>query len=121
MMRRFAPLIWMMVIVVSVFMLYRVKNYVRGIKSEIASTSQQLEEQRQLLHVTAAEWAYLNRPERLQALADKYLSSTAMTVDQVSEIEAIPFPRVMEASVEGNPDIKPASAVVESVDAGEVE
>jgi cell division protein FtsL len=120
MMRRFAPLIWMMVIVVSAFLLYRVKYEVRYIKSEIAKTTQQLEEQRQVYHVTAAEWAYLNRPERLQALADKYLSSSALTVNQVAEIEAIPFPHALEASVNTPSDIKPASVTI-SDDAGEVE
>ena len=120
MIRRFAPLIWVMVIVVSTFLLYRVKYEVRGIKAQIAKTSQELEEQRQVLHVNAAEWAYLNRPERLQALAEKYLSSSAITVDQVSEIEGIPFPQHLEASTQMPSDIKPASVIIHS-DAGEAE
>ncbi|NBX04228.1 MAG: hypothetical protein EBR02_09280 [Alphaproteobacteria bacterium] len=120
MIRRFAPLIWMFVIVVSAFLLYRVKYEVRAIKSQIADAQQKLEEEKQAAHVVAAEWAYLNRPERLQALADKYLSSAALTVDQVAEIEAIPFPQKMEASLDVPSDIKPVSAAV-TPEAGDVE
>ena len=120
MIRRFAPLIWIMVIVVSTFLLYRVKYEVQSIKTQIAKTSQELEEQRQVLHVNAAEWAYLNRPERLQVLAEKYLSPSAITVDQVSEIESIPFPSKMEASAQMPSDIKPASVIINN-DAGDAE
>jgi hypothetical protein len=44
-----------------------------------------------MLHVEAVEWAYLNRPEILRKLADKYLKGKNVTVDQVAEIEAISF------------------------------
>lgn len=120
MIRRFAPLLWIVVIVVSAFLLYRVKYEVRYIKAQIDATTRQLEEQRQNYHVTAAEWAYLNRPERLQALADKYLSSSAMTVDQVADIQAIPFPKTLEASAPVSSDIKPVSVILND-DAGEIE
>jgi cell division protein FtsL len=120
MIRRFAPLIWMVVIVVSAFLLYRVKYEVRAIKTQIEATTRQLEEQRQDYHVMAAEWAYLNRPERLQALADKYLSSSAMTVEQVTDIEAIPFPQVLEASAPDASGITPVSASAVDL-VGEVE
>lgn len=92
-MNRLSNFAWIFVIVVAAFMLYKVKYQVQAIKNEIADTSRELELKKEALHVVAAEWAYLNRPERLQKLAGKYLASSDMTVDQIAEIEAIPFSR----------------------------
>lgn len=80
-------------------LLYAVKYQVQAIRLQVAETSRELEREREAMHVAAAEWAYLNRPDRLQKLASKYLMSSELTVDQVAEIEAIPFPQHMEASL----------------------
>ena len=64
-------------------------------------------------HVVAAEWAYLNRPERLQQLAGKYLSSAPVTVQRVAEVESIPFPKQTMVSVDAEEGIKPASVTLE--------
>lgn len=92
--------IWAIVIVVSAFGLFRVKYEVQSIRAQIIETNKELAQEKESLHVVSAEWAYLNRPERLQQLADKYLvGDTQITVAQVAEIGAIPFPIVMQASI----------------------
>ncbi len=82
---------WAVVIVGAAFMLYRVKYEVQSLKAQVADASQRMAQEREMLHVEAAEWAYLNRPENLRKLADKYLKGKNVTVDQVAEIEAISF------------------------------
>lgn len=119
-MKRFATLVWMLVIVVSAFLLYRVKYEVQSLRILIADTSRQLEMERESLHVVAAEWAYLNRPERLQQLSAKYLSSDSVMVNQIAEVEAVPFPKQMEAAIDPEEGIKPVSAVMQR-DPGEGE
>lgn len=91
-------LLWMAVIIASAFGLYRVKYEVQSIRAQIKETSDELAQENESLRVVAAEWAYLNRPDRLQRLASKYLSSEQLTVAQVAEVEAIPFPPVLQAS-----------------------
>ncbi|MFW0777435.1 MAG: cell division protein FtsL [Rickettsiales bacterium] len=121
-MSRLATVVWMLVIVVAAFLLYRVKYEVQALKVQIAEAEQQLEKEQELLHVVAAEWAYLNRPERLQKLSKKYLSSGNVTVEQIAEVEAIPFPQVLEASSDSNgsaSNVVPVSAVSLQVGAGE--
>lgn len=108
-MRKFMPLLWMPVLVIAAFLLYRVKYEVQAIKSQITETSRALESEREALHVVAAEWAYLNRPERLQALADKYLATSSLTVEQIAEVEAIPFPKSTVADAKSDGNVKPAS------------
>lgn len=96
---KLSTLVWMLVIVVASFMLYKVKYQVQAVKNEIAATSRELEREREALHVVNAEWAYLNRPQRLQVLASKYLASTDLTVNQIAEVEEIPFPNQSQAVV----------------------
>lgn len=97
-MRRLPLLAWIFAVVVAVFLLYRVKYEVQALKGQVEEASQQLEAEREALHVVAAEWAYLNRPERLQRLSSKYLSSSGLTADKIAEIEAVPFPKQNQAS-----------------------
>jgi len=100
--------IWAAVIIVSAFGLYRVKYEVQSIRAQIRETSTELAQERESLHVVSAEWAYLNRPERLQKLSEKYLNTDPanehLNVSQVAEIEAIPFPQIMQASADLSED-----------------
>ncbi len=108
----------MMVIVVASFMLYKVKYQVQTLKNEVASTSRELEHEREALHVVNAEWAYLNRPQRLQQLAAKYLASTDLTVNQIAEVEEIPFPAQSVAAADKDGPIKTASLHVSKAGGG---
>lgn len=105
---KLSTVVWMMVIVVASFMLYKVKYQVQALKNEVAATARELEREKEALHVVAAEWAYLNRPARLQKLASRYLASTDVTVSQIAEVEEIPFPDQSLAQA-------PADSAVKSV------
>lgn len=107
-MRRLSTFIFIIMIVVGAFMLYSVKYRVQDLRAQVVDTERELKAEKEMLHVVAAEWAYLNRPERLQSLANKYITSSRVTVDQVAEIEAIPFPTHMEASAVPEEGIRPA-------------
>jgi len=74
----------------------RAKDEVRDLRREIRSLSEAMDVQR-------AEWAYLNRPERLQALAD--LNATRLGLvplegRQFAQIDEIAYP-VASAMVTG--------------------
>jgi cell division protein FtsL len=109
-MNRLSPFVWMVVIVVAAFMLYKVKYQVQALKVQVAETAHELEQEKQAMHVVAAEWAYLNRPDRLQKLATKYLGTSEMTVGQIAQVGAIPFPGQNLASIDNEEGIKPVSA-----------
>lgn len=98
-MNRLSALVWMLVIVAATFVLYSVKYEVQSLKAQIVEVSKDLEHEREALNVVSAEWEYLNRPERLQMLSAKYLATTSTKVEQIAVVEAIPFPKQMQASV----------------------
>lgn len=99
-MNRLSFVFWVSVVVVASFMLYRVKYEVQSVKAQIVETSKEMAQEKEAMHVVSAEWAYLNRPERLQSLADKYLMGKSLTVDQVAEVEAIAFHKQSVAALD---------------------
>jgi hypothetical protein len=88
---RVKDILWLAVVVAAAFALYLVKFQVDALKTQVGDTQMQLADERESMHVAEAEWAYLNRPERLQYLAKKYLALSALRGDQMAEIENIPF------------------------------
>lgn len=92
MIKRFSTLFWAVMIVASAFGLYIVKYRVQAIQAEIAEVKRQMETEQESLHVVAAEWAYLNHPDRLQLLAQKHLKLAPVGVAQVADIDRVPFP-----------------------------
>jgi hypothetical protein len=112
-MNRLSAVVWMLLIVAAAFLLYMVKYQVQYLRTQVAQTTRDLEVEREGLNVVAAEWAYLNRPDRLQQLASKYLvSSEELTVDQVADIQEIPFPRQLQAAASQDDGVQPAAAQV---------
>lgn len=114
-MTRISTLVWMLVIVVAAFLLYQVKYEVQRVRTDIAKISRELQQERESLDVVTAEWAYLNRPERLQKLAEKHLSFQSLTVQQVADTAALPFPRQLEVRGQSDDNYIPAAAVAEDV------
>lgn len=109
---RLSTILWIVLIAASAFGLYSVKFKVQTIRTQIAEVERDLELERETMNVISAEWAYLNRPERLQKLASTYLGAQEVTVQQIAEVAAIPFPQVLEASSE---EAAPTMAGVQTV------
>ena len=89
---RLGTLLSLALIVASALGLYGVKYRVQAIQAELRDLGQQLDEERESLHVVAAEWSYLNQPERLQRLSGKYLKLKSVDVRQIAEVADIPYP-----------------------------
>ena len=100
---RLSMIIWVLVVSVSAFGLYSVKFKVQTLRNQTADIERQIEQERESMNVVAAEWAYLNRPDRIQKLANTYLVAKEVTVEQIAEVAAIPFPHVVEAAVQAPP------------------
>ncbi len=67
----------------SVFGLFQIKFKVQSLHIEVAEIKKQLEHEKNSIHVLKAEWAYLNQPERLQKLSEKYLNLKELQHDQI--------------------------------------
>lgn len=89
-MSRFSGFTWMILFCVAASALYLVKYRVMDVKDEVAALSQQLAQEKESIRLLDAEWSYLNRPERLEALSAAYLSLEMISPDRVSEWSDLP-------------------------------
>ncbi len=71
-----------------IFGLFQVKFKVQNLDREMNELKQQLTHEKETIHVLKAEWAYLNQPERLQRLSEKFLDLTEIKHDQLMLAQA---------------------------------
>lgn len=87
---RVSGIILMMCFAIAASGLYFVKYAVQDVQRDVASLQGELKDERESLHLLNAEWAYLNRPERLHALADKHLNLEPLDSRQIQNVGVLP-------------------------------
>ncbi len=60
------------IVVLAASWTYKVNYQVQEAQTRVAKLSRAIDREREAIAVLGAEWAYLNRPERLRALAETY-------------------------------------------------
>lgn len=70
---RFTPVVMAGCFALAALALYLVKYQVQSVRDEVTALERKLDHEGEALALLQAEWAYLNRPERLEALAEDYL------------------------------------------------
>jgi len=68
------------------FILFKVKYEVVEVEQKLCETCRQISREKENIHILKAEWSHLNEPQRLQALAEKYLDIKPMKTEQVAAI-----------------------------------
>jgi cell division protein FtsL len=120
-MLRFVNICLVLGLVALACIIYQVKYQARGLDTDIAALGKQIDDERDAIAVLRAEWSLLNRPERIERLAQKYLKLAPakplqlVTLDTVSDRDfdrtrvevAAPAPEAKPAK----PAVKPARAV----------
>ena len=116
-MLRFVNICLVLGLVALAYVIYQVKYQARGLDAEIASIGKKIDEERDAIAVLRAEWSLLNRPERIERLAKKYLKLAPakplqlVTVDTVTERD---FDRTRVEIAAPAPQAKPAKAVAKA-------
>lgn len=70
--------------------LYLVKYTVQNIHRDVASMSHELAREKESLHLLKAEWAYLNRPDRLRQLAERHLDLVPFDSRRMENMALLP-------------------------------
>jgi cell division protein FtsL len=126
-MQRFVNVCLVLGLVALAYVIYQVKYETRAFDAEIVSLNTKIDEERDAIAVLRAEWSLLNRPERIERLAKKYLKLAPakplqlVTVDTVSDRDfdrtrievAAPAPEQLPKAKSARPTAKePAVASV---------
>ena len=85
---------------------YRVNYATQEALNRVARLEADIAREREALTVLKAEWAYLNRPDRLRVLVDanaKALGLVPLDPGQYGDIAAIPFPPEPDPETEATP------------------
>ncbi|MGE3528977.1 MAG: hypothetical protein AB7G54_06065 [Methyloceanibacter sp.] len=69
--------------------IYQVKYQARGLDAEIRALTNEIDEERDAIAVLRAEWSLLNRPERIERLAQKYLKLAPAKPVQIVTLDTV--------------------------------
>jgi hypothetical protein len=106
---RWTTLFWLVVVGTAVGAVFQIGAAVQALEAELAETQHRIHRDREAIHVLRAEWSYLNRPERVAALAEDLLGMVPLKAERISRIDALPpRPEDMEGRVfAGGPPVPP--------------
>lgn len=96
-------LIGLVVILVAVLGVTRVKYAVGDVRRDVRQMESELAEEQAKMHVLQAEWAHLNRPERLAALNEQHLALVPVSVTSLQEVYAIPVRGELSEAIDQTP------------------
>src|SRR3546814_11367786 len=89
-MMRFGAIFTLSVAVAAGIGLYHAKYRVLALESELAEVQQDIQRDRQAIHVLKAEWSFLNAPDRLAEFARRHLELVPITGSQLATLSAVP-------------------------------
>lgn len=82
---------------------FAVKYQVLDLERDVTKLNRDMLETREAIHVLAAEWSYLNQPDRLRRLVDEYLPLVPLAPDQVIAFDDLPRPADDDPSAVATP------------------
>lgn len=88
-MLRFVNICLVLGLVALAYVIYQVKYEARALDERIVVLHKEIEEERDALAVARAEWSLLNRPERIERLAKKYLKLAPANPQQLVILDEV--------------------------------
>jgi cell division protein FtsL len=112
-MLRFVNICLALGLVALAYVIYQVKYEARALDERIIVLKKDIEEERDALAVSRAEWSLLNRPERIERLAEKYLKLAPVQPQQLVILDEV-TDRDLERGETSTPANPTSSATVKS-------
>lgn len=110
-MLRFVNVCLVLGLVALAYVIYEVKYESRALDTEIAQLKEDIETERDAVAVLRAEWSLLNRPERIERLAQKYLKLAPAKPAQLVTLDTLKDSDFQQAGLlAGNDAPKAATA-----------
>jgi hypothetical protein len=84
-------LLWTLVIATAGYGMFQIKFEVQALEAELTSLNNDIRAREDAIRVLRAEWSYLNEPNRLSALASRYLELTPVAANQLVRFQDVPL------------------------------
>lgn len=98
-MKRFVIFCWLVAGSVTALILFQIKQEVRSLEQEIATTRGEILRDQEALHVLEAEWSYLNSPARIAALAERHLGMGPIPAERIVGFADLPLPAAPQEEI----------------------
>jgi len=96
-------------VLISGFILYSLEHTTRGLERQASKFQRGIEEETENMRLLNAEWSSLTRPDRIRALAERFLGLSTLKAQQIVKLEEIgqhvPAEPVMKLEAEGSDPI----------------
>lgn len=89
-MMRFINIVVVAALIVAAVVVYRVKYEATRHAEQAAKIRLEINREREAISELRAQWAQLNSPDRLQALAERHLSLKPLAINQLSDLANLP-------------------------------
>jgi hypothetical protein len=99
------------------FGLFQLKHEVQELEDEMFRLNRAIVGEQQAIHVLKAEWSYINRPQRLEALAARHLDLQPMQPAQLGALSDLPMRGEEPVAVAKAPAKTPQSPAKKTVPA----
>jgi hypothetical protein len=107
-----STLLWLAVISAVGYGMFQVKYRVVQLEDELARVNRSIDADRDELRVLGAEWSYLNQPQRLDQLRQRYLTLVPIQRAQQGTLDQVPFrPGEQGIAPQAQPSRPPAPPV----------
>jgi len=90
-MKRLSLLFWLLTAGTATALVFQVSNDVQGLEKELQQVKREILRDQESLHVLKAEWSYLNRPDRLAAMAGSYLDLEPLPAERIVGLTDLPY------------------------------
>ena len=100
-MKRLLTFIAISLLIGSAVYAYRVKYDSIVLAEQVAKLKSRIHREKDAIAVLKAEWQYVNRPDRVQALADAHTDLKGMSINQVARWSEIPPRQAQSDAIAG--------------------
>jgi len=107
-MLRFVNICLVLALVALAYVIYEGKYEARALDEDIGGLRKDIETERDAVAVLRAEWSLLNRPERIERLAEKHLKLAPARPQQLVTLDTVSDNDFERARVEAADDALPA-------------
>jgi len=88
-MKKLTGIVAIVTMSMSIASVFHIKYCVKELMRDAVELNRQIASDKEAIHILNAEWAYLNQPARLKALANHYLDLTYVVAEQIKSEHAM--------------------------------